>query len=145
MILIRSGRHPHEVFLLGWCAAAGASGLLTKQVSSGTISSLPAPWALVFYAAMVLGATISLIGIALRGLAGPLVERSGLLVLTGLFASYAVAVVAIAGIKGLFLAGLFAGLTAANMYRAYQITRDLKQVFAAASYTDASEQLGGEP
>lgn len=142
--MIRSGRHPHEVCLLGVCLLSGVSGLVNySTVSSGTVRQLPEPWGLVFYAVMLAGAVIALGGTLIPGLKGPLVERSGLVILAGLFTAYGIAALATSGTRALFFAAFMVGFATANVVRSVQIGRELRRISAAATFTSSSEQLGG--
>jgi hypothetical protein len=141
--MIRSGRHPHEVCLLGVCVLSGATGLINySKVASSTVRALPEPWGMVFYATMLAGAVIALAGVLLPGLKGPLIERSGLLILASLFTGYGIAVLAAAGARGLFFSAFVGGFAIANLVRYVQIGRELRRISAAATLTSSTDQLG---
>lgn len=129
--VLRSGRNPFEVWLLGACIVTGAAGFLTSQAVSGAVARALPPWAgTLWYASLFVGASISFTGIMLRGLKSLLVERVGLLLMAGFGLVYAAAVVLSAGWSGLFVAVFVAGFAAANISRFVQIGQDLKKAVA---------------
>lgn len=129
--VLRSGRNPFEVWLLAACIVTGAAGFVTSQAVSGAVARSLPHWAgTLWYAALFVGASISFVGVMLRGLKSLLVERVGLLLMAGFGLVYAAAVVAAAGLSGLFVATFVAGFAAANISRFTQIAGDLKRAQA---------------
>lgn len=144
MIVIKSGRHPLAVSLLGFLAASGLSGLATYSHSaSGTIRSLPHPLGVVFYGALAAGSVIAIVGVFMRGLLGPLLERTGLWTLSGFLSSYALLALVRVGWPALFVALLLFGLSVGSFLRAVQIGRELNQIREGAERVDALGELGG--
>lgn len=145
--MIRSGRHPHEVVLLLVCVLVGAVGTFGfDQAASTTIRSLPEPWGRFFYLGVLAGSVVALSGAYWRGLAGPLIERSGLITLAGMWASYTVAVLMNSGLRnGWGFSLIVGGFAVANVWRYVQISGELRRIRAAATLTGATGQLGGEP
>lgn len=146
MIVLTSGRHPHEVVLNIVYLIGGTAGVLGGETVSGktVLGSLPS-WSLfTFFLALVVGAVISLIGIfTLKGVLGPAVERIGLVVTTLDLVGYGVALFGIIGISAFFFGVLTIALGVANIWRALQIGTELKAVRAGAQATGTVAQLGG--
>lgn len=141
MIVIKSGRHPLAVTLLVFCAVSGVSNLLAYSKSAtNVLRALPPAFGLVFYGLLALGSAVALVGVFWPGLTGPHLERSGLLMLTGVFSAYAVLVIPL-GLRALFFSLLLFGFALGNFLRVLQIGRDLKRIRAAAAYTGSTEQL----
>lgn len=143
MLVIRSGRSAHELLLLIWCLISGAAGIAVPgRVSTSTLSALPGPWLYVWYIGLVVGSATAITGLVLASLVGLLVERVGLIILSGLLLSYGVAVVGLFGLRGMQFGLLVSALAAANLWRAAQARRDLFAVQSAAVITRSTEQLG---
>lgn len=144
--MIRSGRHPHEVLLLVGCLLWGLFGLFAFDATASTsLRNLPAPWGQVFYGLLGAGAVVALAGAFLRrGIVGPLVERSGLLILAGMNIAYAVFVFGVSGSRAVGFSIFMICLATANIWRAAQIGGEVKKIAAAAALGGAAEHLGGE-
>jgi hypothetical protein len=136
------------VFLLAVCFLFSPLGLIAKDTVSGTaIMSLSDPLAYAFYAVMWIGAATALAGLFLpfKGLKGPLVERSGLLLLAAVWFGYGGMALATSGLKALGFAFVVLGFAAANTYRALrQIPAEIKVIAAAAAVTNTLDELAGE-
>lgn len=129
--ILRSGRNPFEMFLLGACVLSGIVGVLAPAATEGAVARVLPPWAgSVWYAGLFVGAGISFTGVLLRGLKSLLVERVGLLLLAGFFGVYAFAVFALAGWRGVFVSLFVAAFAVAATARFVQIGRDLKKAEA---------------
>lgn len=148
MFVNRAGRHPHEVFLLAVCFLFSPLGLIAKDAVSGTaILSLSDPLAYAFYAVMWIGSAIALAGLFLpfRGVKGPLVERSGLLMLAAVWFGYGGMALATSGLKALGFAFVVLGFASANTFRALvQIPTEIKAIAGAAAITNTLDDLAGE-
>jgi hypothetical protein len=143
MIVIRSGRHPHEVLILCACILWGVSGLVAySRVATTSVRSMPVVAGYVFYAALVVFASVAVVGVFLPGLVGPRIEMSGLFALAGVAASYGVTVIGTAGWRGLSFALFMAALTVANLLRSVQIRHDERKLLHAAAATGSVDQLG---
>lgn len=141
MIVIRSGRHPFEVVLLAVFLLSGVSNLANYNASaSNALRGLSDTYGYVYYAGLALGSAITLVGVFWPGLSGPLVERAGLLILTGLWASFGGLLLAF-GWRGVQFALLFFGFAAGAVWRIVQIRRDLRQAVSAAVVTGATDQV----
>jgi hypothetical protein len=146
VIVIRSGRHPHEVFLLVAFLLWALFGLIAfEATASPSLRLLPTPWGHVFYGALGVGAVVAIVGVFLRrGIVGPLVERSGMLILSGMNVAYAVFVFGYSGSRAAGFSIFMVCLAAANIWRAAQIPGEVKQIAAAAALGKATDHLGGE-
>lgn len=148
MLVNRAGRHPHEFFLLVVCFLFSPLGLIAKDTVSGTaILTLSDPLAYAFYSVMWIGATIALAGLFLpfKGVKGPLVERSGLLLLAAVWYGYGGLALATSGLKALGFAFVVLGFATANVYRAVvRIPEEIKAVAGAAAITHTLDDLAGE-
>jgi hypothetical protein len=130
-VVIRSGRHPHEVALLVACVLLGLAGLVAYgKVATTTIRGLPEPLGYLLYAGLLAGGVVALAGSFMPGLAGPLIERIGLASLGLLCVAYAVAVLAFFPTRGLSFAVFMLAFTAANVFRMRQISRELTELQA---------------
>lgn len=142
MITIKSGRHPVVVTLLIFSVASGIGNLaFYNQAATTTVRSMPSPLGYVYYAGIILGASVTLAGIFWRGLTGPLLERSGWFMSAGLFVSYGAIAIAISGPRALFTACILFGFAFGSGARIVQIGRELKKVTAAASLSNSGNQL----
>lgn len=141
MIVIKSGRHPFEVMILAWCLLSGVNQTINYQrAASSVLHDLPDLFGYALYAGTVVGSAIALIGTFWPSLTGPLVERAGLWMLSGLWVSFGV-LLATAGVRGLYFGGFLWGFAAAAIWRGVQIGRELKSVHAAAVLARATDQV----
>lgn len=145
MLVIRSGRHPHEVMLLVLILTAGSSGLASSGKTGNTVlASMGHYQLLVFYGTLLAGAAMAIVGVLLRGLKGPVVEAFGLGVFTLPLLGYGAAVFAATGWRGLLTAGAFAVvMSVANVWRMLQIRREFWAAKAGAAATDTMRQVEG--
>lgn len=145
MLTIRFSRHPHEIVLLSICVLSGLSTFLAyHQAASTAIRELPEMWGRVYYLGLAIAAAIALIGVFWPGFTGPLVERAGLLMLSGLVCFFGIAILTVAGLRGLYFGLILIGFAAANLWRVGQVNRELQQIRAAAILTGSTEQLNDE-
>lgn len=142
MIIIKSGRHPLAVTLLAFCVVSGVGGVVTYGRSASTVlRTFPEPLGRIYYSVLALGSVLAIVGIFWRGFGGPRLEKSGLWMLAGLFTSYGVMAITVAGWRALFFALLLFGFALGSLLRIIQIRRELKKVIAAAVHTNATDQL----
>ena len=148
MIVNRQGRHPHEVYLLAVCVLYGLAGLIAyDKVVSNSIQPLGPLAGHLFFGSVLFGSAVALLGIfwPFKGLQGPLVERSGLLILAAFWIGYTVAVAYNAGIRGLGFILVVGGFALANVHRAvWDIPRGNKRIASAAAATGVLDQLRDE-
>lgn len=142
--MIRSGRHPHEVVILSVFALASVAGVAAPyRVSGQTLLALP-PFSLyLFYIVLGAGSFLSLVGVFLRGIKGPVVEMYGLGVLSLNLAGYGVAIWGLLGSSGTFFGLLTVGIALGNVWRIVQVFRELKLARvgeAAARVRSAGEE-----
>lgn len=130
--ILRSGRNPLALFLLGACILNGIVGVLAPEATAGAVARVLPAWATtLWYWGLLISAGVSGTGILLRGLKSLLVERAGLLLLALLLGVYSVAVLVVAEWKGLFVSVLVAAFAGAAVARFAQIQRDLRKATAA--------------
>lgn len=148
MLVNRQGRHPHEVYLLSVCVLYGLAGLVAyDEVVSNSIAPLGRIAGYVFFGSVLFGSLVGLIGIfwPFKGVQGPLVERSGLLILAAFWFGYVVAVVYNAGFRGLGFILVVGGFAMANVHRAlWDIPRGNRSVASAAAAAGVLDELRDE-
>ncbi|GAA3877703.1 hypothetical protein GCM10022243_48050 [Saccharothrix violaceirubra] len=126
MIVIPSGRHPHEILLMAVFVLAGVAGLIAPRRFSGqTLQALPHSTLLLFYGVLAAGGLLALVGVFLPGLRGPTVEMYGLTLLAVVLIGYGAAVWWAFGARGFFFALITIGIGAANVWRAAQINASI--------------------
>jgi len=126
LLRIRTGRQGHELFVVIATALLGVAGTISPEaVAISAASVLPFPWAVVYWAAMIICSLITLRGIFDKRIDGLLTERAGLILLTVLFGVYAYTCLEYAGLGGLGSATLPMAFALANIYRCRQIGQDL--------------------
>lgn len=129
-VVIRSGREPFEVSMMFVCLAYGLAALaFYDKIAATSIRLYPAFGGVVFLALLAVGAAVTLFGLfgpGWRTVHGVHVERAGLVMLTGLCASYAVWAPFAVGFRGTGLL-LFLGIAVAmpGVWRLCQIHRFL--------------------
>ncbi|TCO57113.1 hypothetical protein [Actinocrispum wychmicini] len=143
MLTIRSGRHPHEIVLLAFTLLSGLTGFFgySQAASNAILLLLPRAYGQAFYLGLAASAAIALAGICWRGIVGPLVERAGLLINTGLYLFFALAIFTVGGVRGVGFGFTLIAFSVANVVRVLQIRRDLRAIRAAAMVTDSTDQL----
>jgi hypothetical protein len=148
MLVNRAGRHPHEVALLSVCLVFGPVGLIAKDKVSGTaIQSLPGVLGYLFFVLMTLGAGMGVAGLFLpfKGVKGPLVERTGLWLLSLVWYVYALLALATSGLRALGFALVLAGFATANVYLAVKrIPEYIQAIALAAAKANVLDELEGE-
>lgn len=119
---------PHEVLLLGWSLLFGVVGLW-KAPAPGSLEHLVPHWqVLTWSAALAVSGAVGLVGCYWRR-GSPMsaqLESGGLLIGAGAILFYCAAIIHIAGLSGLFPAGVIGSWMAANIWRAVQLWRDMK-------------------
>ncbi len=133
-MIVLAGRHrPHELLLLAWSALLGASYLVRVPAPRSLAAAVPHWVVLLWAAGLVLSGAVGLLGCLWRGQAetGLGLERGAMLMSTAALTLIAVASLAANGDRALFGVGLMSAWAMANVARAMQITRDLRQIAAA--------------
>lgn len=127
-LVLRTGRSPFQVLLMAACLISGVSGLIPHEQRS-IIDQLADGGARIWYAGLVVGGTIVLAGLFLQLPTSLLVERVGLLLLTGLFVGYGVGVYLLLGSDQVRVGGVITiACGVACGARAWQIGRDLSRL-----------------
>jgi hypothetical protein len=126
LLEIRTGRQPHEVFILVLSIVIGCIGAVIPDQVGNAISSVLHGWPIhLYYAGLALFAAVTLLGVFSPKIEGLLVERAGLIVVGLYYAAFAVAVFAYAGAGGAMGTLLPIGYMVANGARVWQIHTDL--------------------
>ena len=134
MVILRSGRSPFELFLLGACVISGLAGLVAPTSTSSALAHLLPTWVVMAWSAgLVIGGVVSITGVLMRGLTALLVERIGLVGLAGFSVLYSAVIVAELGLRATFTALFIAAFAAACVGRFWQINRDLNQAETEAA------------
>lgn len=126
-------------------AIAGAAGLLvTDEVTrpDSLLADLPRVSLLLFYAVLLVGSVVTIVGTFTRGLAGPIIERFGLGILAIELIGYGVALFGLYLLDALFFALITVGVGAANVWRMIQIGKEIKQAKSGAAATYTQRHLG---
>lgn len=130
MVVVHSGRNPFQLWMLAACVLSGVAGLVTPGASRSAINALLPGWETeAWYICLAVFGLIALYGSIRNSL---LVERVGVATLSMVAVLYAVAVVAAAGPRGLFVGLLVAAFACACATRFLQINRDLRVLTRAA-------------
>lgn len=136
MLVIRSGRHPHEVMFLVFVAIVGLGGLIAPESTANVVlKELSTIGLVLFYAVFAVGSLLALSGAYSKGIKGPVIEAFGLGIMTAELLGYGTAVFAYAGFKGL-LSSLFPlCMGVANVWRMLQVRGEYKAAKAAIALT----------
>lgn len=122
----RVARHLFEAYLCAAMILVGVAGLIEPAARARSIvAAFPAPAQLAWYAGLLVGGGLTVIGLLAISAAGLQLERSGLLILAGLCASFSVASFAFAGWSSLTGSALLLSLAAACFVRSCQVSRDI--------------------
>lgn len=130
-LVLASGRQPFEVLLLLACVVVGTVGFFGPRGSASvTIDEFICdPWRALFYGVLALSALVALVGVFLSMPDALLVERVGLLFLSGLLITYGISVYAVG--SGGASGGIIVSFGVAAVLRCWQITRDLSRLRSA--------------
>lgn len=130
MPLLRSGRHPHEVFLLVVCFPYGIGGLISGSESRALETTFP-QWAkYLWFVGLIMGSIVGVYGIYRNDITGLLIERMALRELTLLSALYiGVAIFSAPSTVSTALGiSILLGFVISNIVRSIQIRNDLKNL-----------------
>lgn len=124
-MLTPSQRNPFETLIVGAFGLYCVIGLfLFDQVATSTIRGFPIPYGMVFLFVAAVSCIIVLVGIVLASRAeGVLIERAGLIGLTGLTATYAMWAFGFQGLRGVAFGVMMLAIAFSGAWRAYQISR----------------------
>lgn len=126
-------------------AISGAAGLIApdKVTREGSLlADLPDASMLLFYAVLLAGSVVTMIGALTRGLTGPIFERFGLAILAIELIGYGIALFGLYGLDALFFSLLTVGIGGANVWRMFQVCREIREVKAGAVATHTQRHLG---
>ena len=140
MLVIRSGRQPHEVMFLVFVAIVGVGGLLAPgKTANVVLKSLPPVFLILFYGVFAVGSTLALCGAYSKGMKGPVIEAFGLGIMTAELLGYGIAVLVFAGITAIMgsLFPLCMGI--ANVWRMLQVRGEYKAAAALAALKRSTE------
>lgn len=127
-LVLRTGRSPFQVLLMVACLISGVSGLFPHE-QRGVIDQLAEGAAGAWYTGLIVGGSVVLVGVCMRVPTSLLVERVGLLLLTGLFLAYGVGVYLLLGNDQVRVGGVITiACGVACGVRAWQIGRDLSRL-----------------
>lgn len=128
MIILRSAPGPFEVMFM-LAAIVGGCTILATSYMTAVGRTLPV-WMVIYLGlGLIVGGSMSLYGILTKRATGPLIERSGLLLLVILFLTYTGLIFAAVGWRGMTTVVFFLAFAAASGWRMWQITK----VFRAAA------------
>lgn len=119
-------RNPDTVFLLALLLVTGL-GQLASGTEPAAVEALVPSWMLMAWSGgLTASAGVTLAGIAWPGhLTGLMIEAVGRIMLAPAATAYAVAIAVAAGPRGAILVGLLAALSAASVWRVWQIHRSI--------------------
>lgn len=129
-VVLTYRRHPHEVMLLGLCLIQGAAYAI-GQPRPGSVSALLPPLLVTAWFWMLLAAgVVGLVGNLWPGhlITGLRVRLAGMLLAASPAAAYGVTLIAFAGARASFTAGIVFAWAGACMWRSGQLVVDLRQI-----------------
>lgn len=123
-------QRPHEVLFLVWSLIFGVAGLTTAPAPASIAALVPHWETAAWSATLAVSGAVGLVGISVRRnwVLGLRVEAGAQLIGTGALLIYAAAVFLVGGWRGLFAGGLIVMWMLANLWRVWQISRDLKEI-----------------
>lgn len=140
MLVIRSGRHPHEVMFLVFVAIVGMSGLIAPGKTANVIlRNLPPVFLALFYGVFAVGSILALCGAYSKGMKGPVIEAFGLGIMTADLLGYGIAVFVFAGVTAIIGASFPLCMGVANIWRMLQVRSEYKAATALAALKRSAE------
>lgn len=128
-IIVVTGRHrPHEQLLLAYSVLLGIAYLTVAPRPSSVVAVFPPEAVTVWALALGTSGVAGLIGCWWRGERGLGVECGGLLMNAGAMVIYSTAAFTVGGWRALLPAGVALAWALANLWRASQALRDIKEV-----------------
>lgn len=132
-VVVRTGDEPFQVCLMGFFLVWGAVSLLALSKISGSSSRIIPAWGVyVFFACLVIGCALTLIGVGIvrfrENLVGLDIERAALIGLVGLLLCYSLWTFAAAGPRAMGFVLIVGGVWTAAIWRVLRITADLRRV-----------------
>lgn len=127
--IVRPGRNPLAISLLGVLLLSGVIGLFNPEKASPTLTRVLGEAVWVWHVGLIIGSAVTLLGIVvLRPLNDVLVERIGATWLASIFLAYGAVLAIVGGPTGATSAGISIGLGFAFAVRVWQITKDLARL-----------------
>jgi hypothetical protein len=129
-VIVTGRSRPHELLLLGLSVLTGLAYLLGSPPPGSVVALMP-HWQIYLWAfGLLLSGVMGLYGCLWRHDAGLAlaVEGAAMLIGAGALLIPAISAAAIGGARALFAAGTSAAWMAANLWRAWQIRGDLKEL-----------------
>lgn len=126
LLVVRGGRDPFEVMFLIACVLAGISGLIFGASSPNLAVALPGDTQTYWFAGVLVGSVLGLVGAFSKPPTGLVIERVGLALLSGLCGAYGVSIIlnsANGALVGMFVTLAFG---VASLIRVWQIGVDLR-------------------
>lgn len=130
-VVVIAGRHrPHELVLLGLSLTSGLAYLLGAPPPQSAAAQMP-PWLVAVWAAgLAVSGGVGLASVLLLRRwrdAALLAEAGAMLIGAGALVLLVAAIIAVAGMKGTFGIGFCAAWSLANVARAWQLRKELRQ------------------
>jgi hypothetical protein len=120
-------RNSHEVFLLVAALLSGIVGLaLPGSHGRAVVAAFPGWFQTLWYAGLLAGAVLSMIGVLRGDVVGALVERGGQLILAGFSTAYAAGLAIFAGLPASPAAFITVAFGAACFLRSVQIKSSVR-------------------
>lgn len=144
MIIVRAKSSPFEIMFMVAAVLGGAVLLiLRKEVGSTLAKTLPSAITILLAVGLITGGLTTLIGVSLKVILGPLLERAGLGLLALLFLVYSAFTLNFVGLHGVITAVFFLSFAAASGWRIWQISGDLNDTeHVMREATDRNESEG---
>jgi len=129
-VVLTYRRHPHEVMLLALCLVQGLAYAIGQPRPGSVAALLPPPLVAVWYWMLLTSGFVGIVGNLWPGhlLTGLRVRLAGMLLAASPAAAYGITLLALAGARASFAAGVVFAWAAACLWRAGQILADLRQI-----------------
>jgi hypothetical protein len=126
LLRIRTGKHPHEILVVGATIMLGIVGTIwPDRISAAIDQEFSWPWSVAYWVSMAAAGSITMWGIFNRKIDGLLIERAGLTIQASLFGLYVYAVAQYVGFAGFASMVLPIAFAAGSLARCWQIGTDL--------------------
>lgn len=126
--LVSNNRNPFEIFLLVACVFGGVGGFIDpSRASSVILEAVPRYILIIWYLAIAIGGTITLVGLLGKKLIFLFLERLGLVLLTGFSLGYSIILLTHIN-RPLALSALITlSFSIACLVRLIQVSRELQR------------------
>lgn len=127
-VAITTGRHPHELAFIVTAIVIGGLLIITGYHPRST-ETMPPLLQQVWPTALLIGGSVSLVGVSWRALERSLfIEMLGMILLGGTLTLYTLALIRYSGAAAATSGGFAFAFGAGSWWRAVQIQRDLKRL-----------------